>query len=69
MGDKNPRKRLKAVHEPPTHEEIHAARQLQQLLTFDQDPKKARHGKTLRTSISIFGSALLTFDISLFSII
>lgn len=42
-GD-NPRKRLKVVHEPPTHEEIHTTRQLAQLLSFDQDLQKARHG-------------------------
>ncbi|KAF9881583.1 putative ribosome biogenesis protein Urb1 [Colletotrichum karsti] len=38
------RKRQKVVHEAPTFEEIHAARQLQGLLTFDQDVKRARHG-------------------------
>jgi len=42
-GD-NPRKRLKVVHEPPTHEDVHTSRQLAQLLSFDQDLKKARHG-------------------------
>ncbi|TPX07345.1 uncharacterized protein E0L32_010767 [Thyridium curvatum] len=40
----NPRKRVRIVHEAPTFEEIHAARQLKQLLTFDQDLQKARHG-------------------------
>ncbi len=38
------RKRLKVVHEAPTWEEVHTSRQLRQLLTFDQDLKKARHG-------------------------
>ena len=42
-GD-NPRKRPRVVHETPTHEEVHTARQLKQLLAFDQDLKKARHG-------------------------
>ncbi|EAQ88024.1 hypothetical protein CHGG_04643 [Chaetomium globosum CBS 148.51] len=38
------RKRQKIVHEAPTSEEIHASRQLQQLLSFSQDPVRARHG-------------------------
>ncbi|KAK3294781.1 ribosome 60S biogenesis N-terminal-domain-containing protein [Chaetomium fimeti] len=38
------RKRQKVVHEAPTSEEIHASRQLQQLLSFSQDPVRARHG-------------------------
>lgn len=42
--DANSRKRQKIVHEAPTSEEIHASRQLQQLLIFDQDLQKARHG-------------------------
>ncbi|KAL2200570.1 ribosome 60S biogenesis N-terminal-domain-containing protein [Corynascus similis CBS 632.67] len=38
------RKRQKITHEAPTSEEIHASRQLQQLLSFSQDPVRARHG-------------------------
>ncbi|KAK2055903.1 ribosome biogenesis protein Urb1 [Colletotrichum caudatum] len=38
------RKRQKVVHEAPTFEEINHSRHLQQLLTFDQDQKRARHG-------------------------
>jgi len=38
------RKRPRIVHEAPTSEEIHTARQLKQLLAFDQDLRKARHG-------------------------
>ncbi|KAL2023406.1 hypothetical protein VTK56DRAFT_2763 [Thermocarpiscus australiensis] len=38
------RKRQKVVHEAPTSEEVHASRQLQQLLSFHQDPVRARHG-------------------------
>ncbi|KAK4146765.1 nucleolar pre-ribosomal-associated protein 1 [Dichotomopilus funicola] len=38
------RKRIKIVHEAPTSEDIHASRQLQQLLAFSQDPVRARHG-------------------------
>jgi nucleolar pre-ribosomal-associated protein 1 len=38
------RKRLKVVHEAPTHEAITTTRQLKGLLAFDQDLKKARHG-------------------------
>lgn len=41
----NPHKRQKIVHEAPTSEEIHTSRQLMQLLAFDQDLQKARHGK------------------------
>lgn len=43
-ADANPRKRQKVVHEAPTSEEIHNTRQLLQLLAFDQDLQKARHG-------------------------
>lgn len=39
-----PRKRAKVVHEAPTSEEVHASRQLRQLLVFDQDPARSRHG-------------------------
>jgi len=42
-GD-NPRKRPRVVHEAPTHEDVHTVRQLKQLLAFDQDLRKARHG-------------------------
>lgn len=38
------RKRIKIVHEAPTSEDIHASRQLQQLLAFSQDPVRSRHG-------------------------
>ncbi|KAL1902597.1 hypothetical protein Sste5346_001039 [Sporothrix stenoceras] len=38
------RKRPRIVHEAPTFEEIASARQLMQLLAFDQDLQKARHG-------------------------
>ncbi|KAL2153277.1 hypothetical protein VTH82DRAFT_4432 [Thermothelomyces myriococcoides] len=38
------RKRQKIVHEAPTSEEVHTSRQLQQLLSFSQDPARARHG-------------------------
>lgn len=38
------RKRHHVVHEAPTSEEVHTSRQLQQLLTFTQDPVRARHG-------------------------
>ncbi|KAJ9132541.1 Nucleolar pre-ribosomal-associated protein 1 [Pleurostoma richardsiae] len=40
----NPRKRVKVVHETATSEEVHTSRQLKQLLTFDQDLQRARHG-------------------------
>jgi hypothetical protein len=41
------RKRQKVVHEAPTSEQIHTSRQLQQLLSFTQDPVRARHGMSL----------------------
>lgn len=43
-GGAAPRKRQKVVHEAPTSEEVFATRQLQQLLSFSQDPVRARHG-------------------------
>ncbi|KAK3323518.1 ribosome 60S biogenesis N-terminal-domain-containing protein [Cercophora scortea] len=39
-----PRKRQRIVHEAPTSEDILASRQLKALLSFDQDPVRARHG-------------------------
>jgi hypothetical protein len=38
-------KRVKIVHESPTFEAIHSAGQLKQLLAFDQDSRKTRHGE------------------------
>ncbi|KAI0594058.1 ribosome 60S biogenesis N-terminal-domain-containing protein [Biscogniauxia sp. FL1348] len=38
------RQKTAHVHEPPTSEDVHTARQLCQLLTFEQDLRKARHG-------------------------
>lgn len=40
-------KRQKVTHEAPTSEEITTSRQLQQLLAFDQDATRARHGALL----------------------
>ncbi|KAK0629719.1 ribosome 60S biogenesis N-terminal-domain-containing protein [Bombardia bombarda] len=51
-----PRKRQRIVHEAPTAEEIHASRQLFQLLAFDQDSTRARHGLQ---SFKLFLDALL----------
>lgn len=56
--DANPRKRLKIVHEAPTSEDIHTTRQLKQLLAFDQDLQKARHGMGV-LSCSTFSTTLL----------
>lgn len=50
-NDDSSRKRQKIVHEAPTSEEIHASRQLQQLLIFDQDLQKARHGMPFAIAI------------------
>lgn len=33
------------VHEAPTSEEVYTGRQLRNLLTFEQDLQKARHGE------------------------
>jgi len=38
------RKRQKVVHEAPTSEDVHTSRQLSQLLAFEQDATRARHG-------------------------
>ncbi|KAJ4412983.1 hypothetical protein N0V82_008622 [Gnomoniopsis sp. IMI 355080] len=54
--DANPRKRQKVVHEAPTSEEVFNTRQLLQLLAFDQDLQKARHGLQ---SFKIFLDGLL----------
>ncbi|KAL2120696.1 hypothetical protein VTJ04DRAFT_4723 [Mycothermus thermophilus] len=53
------RKRQKVVHEAPTSEQIHASRQLQQLLSFTQDPVRARHGLQ---SFKLFLDELLGAD-------
>lgn len=39
-----PKRKRNVVYEAPTSEEVHSARQLRQLLTFEQDMRKARHG-------------------------
>lgn len=41
---KPPKRKRNIVVEAPTSEEVHSARQLHQLLTFEQDLRKARHG-------------------------
>ncbi|KAK0627224.1 ribosome 60S biogenesis N-terminal-domain-containing protein [Immersiella caudata] len=53
------RKRQKVVHEGPTHEEIHASRQLSQLLAFGQDAVRLRHGLQ---SFKIFLDHMLSGD-------
>ncbi|GKT85669.1 ribosome biogenesis protein Urb1 [Colletotrichum tofieldiae] len=51
------RKRQKVVHEAPTFEEVNHSRHLQQLLTFDQDQKRARHGiQSLKVFLDGFNS-------------
>ncbi|KAK0377204.1 ribosome biogenesis protein Urb1 [Colletotrichum limetticola] len=51
------RKRQKIVHEAPTFEEVASARHLQQLLTFEQDQKRARHGiQSLKVFLDGFNS-------------
>ncbi|KAL0944637.1 ribosome biogenesis protein urb1 [Colletotrichum truncatum] len=51
------RKRQKVVHEAPTFEEVNTARQLHQLLTFDQDQKRARHAiQSLKVFLDGFSS-------------
>ncbi|KAI1881252.1 hypothetical protein JX265_000078 [Neoarthrinium moseri] len=39
-----PKRKRNVVHEAPTSEEVYSARQLRQLLTFEQDLRKSRHG-------------------------
>lgn len=39
------RKRQKITHEVPVGEDVVDSAQLRQLLSFDQDMRKARHGK------------------------
>ncbi|KAL1874789.1 hypothetical protein VTK73DRAFT_143 [Phialemonium thermophilum] len=43
-ASEKPRKRLRVTHEPPSYEEVETSRQLRQLLTFERDAQKARHG-------------------------
>ncbi|KAI1776919.1 ribosome 60S biogenesis N-terminal-domain-containing protein [Hypoxylon cercidicola] len=43
-GHSGKKQKTAHVHEPPTSEDIHTGRQLQQLLAFEQDLQKARHG-------------------------
>ncbi|OLN81189.1 Uncharacterized protein C14G10.02 [Colletotrichum chlorophyti] len=51
------RKRQKVVHEAPTFEEVNHSRHLQQLLTFEQDQKRARHGiQSLKVFLDGFNS-------------
>ncbi|KAK4126128.1 hypothetical protein N657DRAFT_592250 [Parathielavia appendiculata] len=58
-GGATSQKRQKVVHEAPTSEEVHASRQLQQLLSFSQDPARARHGLQ---SFKLFLDQLLNQD-------
>ncbi|KAK7958371.1 hypothetical protein PG988_013219 [Apiospora saccharicola] len=39
-----PKRKRNVVHEAPTSEEVHTARQLHHLLTFEQDLRNSRHG-------------------------
>ena len=48
-----PRKRQRVVHEAPTSEVIHTSRQLRQLLAFDPDLGRSRHGKNIHSKTSI----------------
>ncbi|KAI0840993.1 ribosome 60S biogenesis N-terminal-domain-containing protein [Hypoxylon sp. FL0890] len=43
-GHSGKKQKTAHVHEPPTSEEIYTGRQLRQLLAFEQDLRKARHG-------------------------
>lgn len=40
------RKRQKVVHEAPTSEEVTSSAQLRRLLSFDQDLRNSRHGRS-----------------------
>lgn len=39
------RKRQKITHDVPTGEDVNTGEQLQRLLAFDQDMRRARHGE------------------------
>jgi nucleolar pre-ribosomal-associated protein 1 len=39
------RKRQKITHDVPTGEDVNTGEQLQRLLSFDQDMRRARHGE------------------------
>ncbi|KAI0152435.1 ribosome 60S biogenesis N-terminal-domain-containing protein [Hypoxylon sp. NC0597] len=43
-GHSGKKQKTAHVHEPPTSEEVYTGRQLRQLLAFEQDLRKARHG-------------------------
>ncbi|KAI1083416.1 ribosome 60S biogenesis N-terminal-domain-containing protein [Whalleya microplaca] len=43
-GNAGKRQKTAHVHEAPTSEDVYTGRQLRQLLSFDQDLRKARHG-------------------------
>ncbi|KAI1762914.1 ribosome 60S biogenesis N-terminal-domain-containing protein [Hypoxylon sp. FL1150] len=43
-GHSGKKQKTAHVHEPPTSEDIYTGRQLRQLLAFEQDLRKARHG-------------------------
>ncbi|KAH6668644.1 ribosome 60S biogenesis N-terminal-domain-containing protein [Plectosphaerella plurivora] len=56
-GQNRAHKRLRVVHEAPTHEDIQNVRHLRQLLAFDQDVKRARHGlQSLKVFLDGFGA-------------
>ncbi|KAI1377723.1 ribosome 60S biogenesis N-terminal-domain-containing protein, partial [Hypoxylon crocopeplum] len=43
-GHSGKKQKTSHVHEPPTSEDVYTGRQLRQLLAFEQDLQKARHG-------------------------
>lgn len=44
-GEAAYRKRQKITHEVPAGEDVYSGEQLRQLLAFDQDLRRARHGE------------------------
>ncbi len=50
-GDAAYRKRQKITHEVPAGEDVYSGEQLRKLLAFDQDLRRARHGKNQICSI------------------
>lgn len=42
------------VHDPPTSEDVYTGRQLRELLAFEQDLRKARHGMLVRIQLRPF---------------
>lgn len=63
------RKRQKISHEVPTSEDVTSSDQLLELLSFDQDMRRARHGTLSPVSLTPDQGLVLIFAISRSSIL